>query len=101
MHRLQLMHQDIKPENILFSPSLNRLVFIDFGLSRLVKETQGATSLSNFSGSYNYCSPEMKKCFAEKKSRQVDLYYNDLYALEGTIQDIQVKFNKLEDDDEE
>ena len=38
MHHLHLMHIDIKNENILYSPSLNKLVFIDFGLSKFVAE---------------------------------------------------------------
>ena len=79
------MHQDIKPENIMFSPSLKRLVFIDFGLSELVKENPGTKSWTLFSGSLNYCSKEMKSCFNKKTSNQVDLYYNDLCALEGSI----------------
>jgi serine/threonine protein kinase len=35
MHDLNITHNDIKPENILFSPLKNKLVFIDFGLSSL------------------------------------------------------------------
>lgn len=34
MHKLNITHNDIKPENIIFSPSLKKLVFIDFGLSQ-------------------------------------------------------------------
>lgn len=35
MHSLNITHNDIKPENIVFSPSLNKLVFIDFGMSEV------------------------------------------------------------------
>ena len=38
MHKLHLVHRDIKPENIMYSPSLKRMVFIDFGLSTFIKE---------------------------------------------------------------
>ena len=33
MHKLGINHNDIKPGNIVFSFSLGKLVFIDFGLS--------------------------------------------------------------------
>ena len=38
LHKLHIMHQDIKPENIMFSPSLEKLVFIDYGLSKFIVE---------------------------------------------------------------
>ena len=36
----------------------------------------------------DYWSPEMGKCYMEKKPRMVDLYYNDLFGLEKTIEDL-------------
>jgi len=36
LHQLKLIHQDIKPENIMYSPSFKRLIFIDYGLSRFI-----------------------------------------------------------------
>ena len=41
MHKLHIVHQDIKPENIMYSLSYNRPVFIDFGLSRIIDEEIG------------------------------------------------------------
>jgi serine/threonine protein kinase len=38
MHSLKLIHFDIKPENICFSPYFQKYVFIDFGLHRIIKE---------------------------------------------------------------
>lgn len=35
LHSFQIVHNDIKPDNICFSPNLNEFVFIDFGLSCL------------------------------------------------------------------
>jgi serine/threonine protein kinase len=67
LHAFQLVHLDIKPPNIMYSDSREDLVFIDFGLSKAVKESVGFKSLTNFRGSVSYCSPEMLKLFHSKK----------------------------------
>lgn len=41
LHSLRIIHNDIKFDNILFSERLGKIVFIDFGLSELVKENLG------------------------------------------------------------
>lgn len=41
LHAFNIVHLDIKPENIAFSPAYNEYVFIDFGLSRIIKEGKG------------------------------------------------------------
>lgn len=33
MHSLNICHNDIKPSNIVYSPSLAKLVYIDFGFT--------------------------------------------------------------------
>ena len=81
MHQFHLMHIDIKNENILYSPSLNKLVFIDFGLSKFVAEQVGKKTLTKYAGNANFWSPQMQLCFTSKKSMHVDLYYNDLHCL--------------------
>ena len=70
------------------SPSYNKLVFIDFGLSQFVKEDEGIKTLTKFVGSVNYCSEEMRKCFTSKKTMNIDLYFNDLYALDGSLEEL-------------
>jgi len=37
LHLLNIVHLDIKPSNIMFSKQFNKFVFIDFGLSDLIK----------------------------------------------------------------
>jgi serine/threonine protein kinase len=36
LHCLNIVHLDIKPENISFSPSLNEPILLDFGFSDVV-----------------------------------------------------------------
>jgi serine/threonine protein kinase len=81
MHALHLMHSDIKPENIMYSPHYKKLVFVDFGLSTIVSEELGGQSRTKFRGSVNFCCLDMAKLFSKRKNGFVDLYYNDLYAL--------------------
>ena len=39
MRQLHLVHADIKPSNIFYSPGWKKLVLIDFGLAMFVKES--------------------------------------------------------------
>jgi len=76
------MHLDIKNTNIMYSPSLKELVFIDFGFSRVIEEQPGFKTMTKFLGSINYCSPEMVSLFSLRLERAyVDLYYNDMHSL--------------------
>ena len=56
MHRLNIIHYDIKPENIIFSKAFNKAVFIDFGLSEIIEEKIGLKTFGGFRGTPNYCS---------------------------------------------
>jgi serine/threonine protein kinase len=84
LHQLNIVHLDIKPENITFSPSTG-LVFIDFGLSNILEEKAGVKSSVGFSGSINFCSPEMFECYYSESQRLVDLYYNDIFCLKAAF----------------
>ena len=53
MHTINLVHLDIKPANIAFSPRFNKWVFIDFGLSRFIREEFLKSTLIFFVGTYN------------------------------------------------
>jgi serine/threonine protein kinase len=59
LHHFSIVHLDIKPMNILFSPSSKKLVFLDFGFSKLVKEILGQRTRTEFLGTPQYCGPEM------------------------------------------
>ena len=38
LRQLHLVHVDIKPENILYSPGWRKIVLVDFGLATLADE---------------------------------------------------------------
>ena len=88
MHSLNFVHVDIKPENLAFSNSLKKNVFIDFGLSKIINEPPGQKTRTRFEGTLTYCSAEMKKCYFLSTPKFVDLYENDLFCFKKTIKDI-------------
>ncbi len=53
LHRRNLYHQDIKPENILFSWETGSAKLVDFGLAN-----KGNKQLEEFSGTLRYSAPE-------------------------------------------
>ena len=65
-----------------WSNEKEKMIFLDFGLSRFVKEDIGEKTLSRFVGTVNIASPEMKKTYFLRKAMWVDLYYNDQWGLE-------------------
>jgi serine/threonine protein kinase len=85
LHRLQIVHLDIKPENIGFSPLIFSPVFIDFGFSKVLKEELGSKTLSSFMGSINYCCKEMVDLYVRETEGYIDLYYNDAVCLSKLI----------------
>jgi serine/threonine protein kinase len=53
-----LVHNDIKPQNILFNLKTGKLVFIDFGLTRSKKEIiKSSKESDNFLGIYHWSYP--------------------------------------------
>lgn len=59
MHNFHIVHRDIKPENIIFCPSQNKYVFIDFGLSSVILDDPGYKSKTRFKGTPSFCTDEM------------------------------------------
>lgn len=86
MHSFRIIHGDIKLENIMWSPNHKKNVFIDFGLSKLIKEKPGEMTFTFYFGTYLYCSEEMKSLLVKNKKGYVDLYFNDIMALKKVPQ---------------
>ena len=67
MHRLKIVHRDIKPDNLMYSRIHNRLVFIDFGLSTFLEDDIGSKTMTSFVGNIENCSRDMMKAYIEEK----------------------------------
>lgn len=77
---------DIKEDNICFSTLKKDYVFIDYGLSKIIKEDIGRKSLTHFYGTASHCSEEMGMLISHFKEDYVDLYYNDICCLNSSLQ---------------
>lgn len=86
MHSINFVHIDIKPGNVAYSGILQKHVFIDFGISKIIKQKPGEKTQIKFSGTLSYCSDEMKKCYYFSSAKFVDLYQNDLCCLKKTME---------------
>jgi serine/threonine-protein kinase len=68
-HDLGVIHQDIKPANIMLTPEM-RVKVADFGISRFVNAE--VTSISSSMGTPNYMSPE--QCHGESVDGRSDIF---------------------------
>lgn len=68
-HTLGVVHQDIKPANILLTPE-KRVKVADFGISRFVNTEVTSTAVSM--GTPNYMSPE--QCLGSRADGRSDLF---------------------------
>jgi serine/threonine protein kinase len=86
MHRLNIFHFDVKPDNIVYSYQQKRWVFLDFNLSEIREVQPGFNTRMGFRGSINYCYNEMIQLFNERhKVGYIDPFYNDAYSLKTSL----------------
>ena len=60
LRQLHIVHADIKPDNILYSPGWKNVVLVDFGLALVVKESVNEETETGFFGTPYYAGEEMK-----------------------------------------
>ena len=56
MHSKSIVHQDLKPQNVLFNGDRTQLKLCDFGISNKVEQTRATVAAR--SGSIRYMAPE-------------------------------------------
>ncbi len=74
-HKNNVIHRDIKPDNILIDDDGN-VKILDFGIAQFYGDKQlfdGRTSTGTIMGTYNYMSPEQKES-SDNVTAQSDLY---------------------------
>ena len=86
-HREKVIHQDIKPSNIIRRKSDGKLILIDFGsvkkLHNLMANAEGNTSLSVPIGTEGYMAPEQKSIKPKLASDIYAVGAIAIYALTG------------------
>ncbi len=81
MHRLQMIHQDLKPDNVLID-EVNTLKIIDFGSTRIagLAESQSVLEHNHIVGTASYSAPEYFK--GEPGSNRSDIFSLGVIAYE-------------------
>ncbi len=81
IHQHQIIHKDIKPQNIIINPSNNCVKITDFSIaSRLIRENATASYCNLLEGTLAYMSPEQ----TGRMNRAID-YRSDFYSLGVTF----------------
>ncbi len=84
LYTKRIIHQDIKPRNILINPQTQEIKLIDFSISSLLpKETADIQSLNGLAGTLVYMSPEQ----TGRMNRGID-YRTDFYSLGVTFYEL-------------
>ncbi|MEG4811406.1 AAA family ATPase [Microcoleus sp. F8-D3] len=92
LHQNQIIHKDIKPQNILIKPETREIKLIDFSIAtRLEKENPTISNPNYIEGTLAYMSPEQ----TGRMNRSID-YRTDFYSLGVTFYEMlagQLPFN--------
>ncbi|GET41262.1 hybrid sensor histidine kinase/response regulator [Microseira wollei] len=81
LHQNNIIHKDIKPDNIVINLETNSVKIIDFGMAtRLAKETERISNPNLIEGTLAYISPEQ----TGRMNRDID-YRTDFYSLGVTF----------------
>lgn len=83
IHRIKIIHLDVKPGNILINEQTGIVKLADFGLAHLEYDHEGVVESIKAVGSFPYISPEQ----TGRLNRQID-YRSDLYSLGVTFFEI-------------
>ncbi len=84
VHAAGVLHKDIKPDNIIVGPDLQRVALADFSIASVLSEERSApASPEVLEGSLAYLSPEQ----TGRMNRPVD-YRTDYYSLGATFYEL-------------
>ncbi|MFB2917663.1 trifunctional serine/threonine-protein kinase/ATP-binding protein/sensor histidine kinase [Aerosakkonema funiforme] len=84
LHKLSIIHKDIKPSNIIINPLTEQVKITDFSIAtRLDRETQIINNPNSLEGTLAYMSPEQ----TGRMNRALD-YRTDFYSLGVTFYEI-------------
>lgn len=81
-HRLEVVHRDLKPDNILISER-GEVKLTDFGLARSLEIEKGLTNTGETVGTPYYMAPEQLR--GERPDHRVDIYALGIVAYEMTM----------------